>query len=232
MSVKPMARQTANAPDTATDVLIHHGSPGAPGVDVEEVRAGLGSLVTGLAYTEFSGGYTDVPTANYDLKVTPASSDNVIGRYRAPLANLGLGDSAITVMASGFLDPSANSAGPSFRLFAVLADGTVQALPEFQQAQVQLIHNAPDSALQAVDVYNATSGEQIVDSLTFRSATSFTPVQFADGTFEVGFAPSSSQNVRDTITSVTLENLQEGGQYVVTANGVLPADSADYEDFE
>ena len=231
LSVKPMARQTADAPDTATDVLIHHGSPGAPGVDVEEVRAGLGSLVTDLQYTGFSAGYTDVPTANYDLKVTPANSDNVVGRYRAPLANLGLGDSAITVMASGFLDPSANSAGPSFGLFAVLADGTVQALPEFQQAQVQLIHNAPDSVLLATDVYDATSGERIADDFTFRSATAFTPVQFSDSTFEVGFAPPSSQNVRDTVLSVTLENLQEGGRYVVTANGVLPADSSNYKDF-
>ena len=43
--------------------------------------------------------------------------------YSAPLATLGLDGAALTVLASGFLNPANNSDGPAFGLFVALADG-------------------------------------------------------------------------------------------------------------
>jgi hypothetical protein len=43
--------------------------------------------------------------------------------YSAPLATLGLTDSAITVLASGFLDSTVNSNGKSFGLWVTKASG-------------------------------------------------------------------------------------------------------------
>jgi len=104
-----------------TDVLVHHGSPDAPTVDVVNQADG-GVLVDDISYPEFQG-YLELPTANYFLDITTADNSTVVESYVALLANLGLNDAAITVFASGFLDPSANQDGPVFGLWVSLATG-------------------------------------------------------------------------------------------------------------
>jgi hypothetical protein len=47
-----------------------------------------------------------------------------VANFAAPLATYNLQGAAIVVLASGFLNPAANSNGPDFGLLAVLADGT------------------------------------------------------------------------------------------------------------
>jgi hypothetical protein len=46
-----------------------------------------------------------------------------VAQYQAPLQTLALAGEAITVVASGFLDPSQNSDGPAFGLWVALAAG-------------------------------------------------------------------------------------------------------------
>jgi hypothetical protein len=46
-----------------------------------------------------------------------------VATYGAPLAELGLGGQALTVVASGFLNPANNSDGPLFSLWVALAEG-------------------------------------------------------------------------------------------------------------
>jgi hypothetical protein len=53
-----------------------------------------------------------------------------VAAYGAPLSTLGLDGAAISLLASGFLDPSQNSNGPAFGLYAALASGgPLVALP-------------------------------------------------------------------------------------------------------
>ncbi|HRN35634.1 MAG TPA: DUF4397 domain-containing protein, partial [Flavobacteriales bacterium] len=105
-----------------TDVLVFHGATDAPTVDVAETAVlGGATLVDDLPYGEFAG-YLEVPTANYTLEVRTADGQPVAS-FAAPLADLGLEGQAITVFASGFLDPSMNSNGPAFGLWASLATG-------------------------------------------------------------------------------------------------------------
>lgn len=116
LQVFPMAREAATNPDNV-DVLVHHGSTDAPTVDVVETGVGAGTIVNDISYTEFQG-YLELPTADYVIEVRDATGTVGVAAYQAPLATLGLDGAALTVLASGFLDPSQNSNGPAFGLFA------------------------------------------------------------------------------------------------------------------
>ncbi len=66
--------------------------------------------------------YLEVPTADYSLQVQTADGTPVAD-LPAPLATMGLTGQAITVIASGFLNPMNNSDGPAFGLWVALATG-------------------------------------------------------------------------------------------------------------
>ncbi|MEM0517289.1 MULTISPECIES: T9SS type A sorting domain-containing protein [Aequorivita] len=128
LQVFPMAREMATNP-TNVDVLVHHGSTDAPTVDVVETGVGAGTVVDNISYTEYQG-YLELPTADYVLDITDETGTVTVARYQAPLATLGLDGAALTVLASGFLDPAQNSNGPAFGLYvASPAGGALLALP-------------------------------------------------------------------------------------------------------
>lgn len=99
-----------------TDVLVHHGSPDAPTVDVVNQDGG-GILVDDISYPEFQG-YLELPSADYLLDITSADGSTKVAGYQANLEELGLEGAAITVFASGFLDPSANQNSPALGIFS------------------------------------------------------------------------------------------------------------------
>ena len=124
--VHPTAREIGTS-SSNTDVLVFHGATDAPTVDV--VATGNGLLVDDLAYTEFAG-YLSLPTNNYELLLTDSAGATPIAKFGAPLSALNLQGAAITVLASGFVNPSANSNGPAFGLYAATAaGGALVALP-------------------------------------------------------------------------------------------------------
>lgn len=128
LQVYPMAREMAMDP-TQVDVLVHHGSTDAPTVDVVETGVGAGTVIDNISYTEFQG-YLELPTADYILDITDETGAVTVARYQAPLATLGLDGAALTVLASGFLDPSQNSNGAAFGLYvASPLGGALLALP-------------------------------------------------------------------------------------------------------
>jgi hypothetical protein len=106
----------------ATAIIVHHGSTDAPTVDVVETGVGAGTLIDDISSSETQGPLS-VPTADYNLEVRLSDGVTQVAAYSAPLETLSLGGAAITVYASGFLDPSVNSDGPAFGLFAVTAAG-------------------------------------------------------------------------------------------------------------
>ncbi len=121
LQVYPMGRETATN-GSNTDVLVHHGSTDAATVDVFETGVGAGLIVDDISYSEFQG-YLELPTADYVLQVQDETGTTGVAAYQAPLSTLGLDGAAITVLASGFLDPSQNSDGPAFGLWVALASG-------------------------------------------------------------------------------------------------------------
>ena len=117
--VQSDAREVSNDP-AEVDVLVFHGSTDAPVVDVVETGVGAGTIVSDLGYGEFAG-YLELPEADFEL--TLESGGSAIASYAAPLATLGLAGNAITVLASGFVDPTVNSNGPGFGLWVALPAG-------------------------------------------------------------------------------------------------------------
>jgi hypothetical protein len=112
-----------------TDVLVFHGSTDAPVVDVVETGVGAGTIIDDFAYGDFAG-YLGLPTADYVLEVRDETGTATVAAYSAPLSTLGLDGQALTVLASGFLNPNNNSNGESFGLFVALASGgALVALP-------------------------------------------------------------------------------------------------------
>lgn len=120
LSVYDRARLTSTTMGN-TDILVVHGSTDAPMVDV---KAGTSTLVDNISFGEFcSTGYVSVPESDYVLDVTNSAGTTIVKRYSAPLNTLNLGDSAITVVASGFLDSAVNSNRKSFGLWVALRTG-------------------------------------------------------------------------------------------------------------
>jgi len=122
LQVYDMGREVAANGSGETDVLVHHGCTDAPTVDVYESGVVNATIVDDASYLDFAG-YLELPTADYTLDVRTADGITTVASYQAPLATLGLGGAAITVLASGFLAPSMNSDGPAFGLWVALAAG-------------------------------------------------------------------------------------------------------------
>lgn len=204
--------KTASGAGTVS-FAVFHGVTDAPGVDVN-LSSG-GNLVSNAQYGDASG-YLTVPPTWYPIEIAPAGVSTALAKYVADLSGLG-GKSAL-VVASGFLAPAANNNGPSFKILAVLADGTVVELPQQQQSYVQVIHNAPDPAADSVDVY--VDGAKAIPNFKFRTATPY--IQLLSGVnHTVAVAPANSTNVSQAIATFPNILLNADSSYVVTASGVV-----------
>jgi hypothetical protein len=121
LSIYDDSREISTSLADSTDILVVHGSTDAPTVDV---RAGSVTLVNDMAFGNFATeSYIKLRTNNYTLDVLNSAGTALIRRYSAPLTTLGLDGDAITVVASGFVVPSANSNRPAFGLWVALASG-------------------------------------------------------------------------------------------------------------
>lgn len=112
----------ANPDENNTFVAVVHGATDAPAVDIDELFVLNDELFGNLAYGDVQG-YANIPTDNYTLGLTVAGETDIVAAFSANLAELNLGGFAISVFASGFLDPSANSDGPDFGLWASIPEG-------------------------------------------------------------------------------------------------------------
>ncbi|HHP7239673.1 DUF4397 domain-containing protein [Longibacter sp.] len=108
----------------AIDVLVHHGSTDAPRIDLL-TRQG-DEIVGDASYTDF-GPYTGIDAQAYTFDVAAADRSDVLASVSADFQSAPA-DAAI-LMASGFLDPSANQGGPALALIAVYPDGSVVTFP-------------------------------------------------------------------------------------------------------
>ena len=171
IAVYPTARENANMTDK-TDVLVHHGSTDAPTVDVYETGVGAGMIVDNLMYADFAG-YLELGVLDYVLEIRDETGTVTVASYDAPLATLGLDGAAISVVASGFLNPANNSNGPAFGLYVALATGgDLVMLPVHEtNARVQVIHNSADAAASVVDVW--LDNTLLIDNFAFRTASPF-----------------------------------------------------------
>ena len=212
LEVHANAREQASTSGN-TDVLVHHGSPDAPGVDVVETGAGAGTVVNNLAYPNFAG-YLNLATGDYILQVQDSTQAVSVGEYLAPLQTLNLADSAVVVVASGLLNTNANPGEP-FELLAVLADGTTLPLPQ-TTTQAQVIHNVADPAAATVDVW--LNDQRILDDFAFRTATPYVDLP-ANTDITVSITGPSAMDTSGALLKKNF-NLPRDSAFTVIAGGV------------
>ena len=220
ISVYSMGREQASTTGN-TDVLVHHGSTDAPTIDVRERNLAT-TVVDNASYGDFAG-YLELPNADYILDIQNATGSVTLASYQAPLATLGLADSALVVVASGFLNPANNSNGPAFGLWVALpSGGSLIQLPTSTPptARVNIIHNSADAAASVVDVW--LNGTLAINDFTFRTATGFIDLP-ATTPLQVAIAPSNSTTINDTIPGLVFNGVNFGinEKYVVIANGIV-----------
>lgn len=128
--VVAMDAQTEAAESSTVDVRVVHGTPDAPAV---AVLTGGAVLVADLAYPNLTD-YVTVAPDTYVLAVAAADNSATVGWFNADLS--GAAGSAVTILASGFLDPAGNGEGaPEFGLLAVMADGEAMLLSRATAAE-------------------------------------------------------------------------------------------------
>lgn len=211
--------QEAAATSGNTDVLVLHGATDAPTVDVVEVGAGAGTIVNDVSYGSFSD-YLPLLTTDYALQIRTESGTAIVAEYSAPLAALSLTDSALVVLASGFLDPSMNSNGPVFGLYVALpGGGNLVELPSapISTSYVQVIHNAADTAASMVDVW--LNDTKLLQDFAFRTATEF--IDAPAGTpITLSVQPPASTDTVGALYKITT-TLTGGDTYILIANGMV-----------
>lgn len=131
--------QDAAMVSTNTDVLVFHGATDAPTVSAWETSGTPAQLFNDFMYGDFEG-YLELPTNDYIIEVRDNSGTTPVAAYQAPLSTLNLDGQALVVLASGFLNPSNNSNGAAFGLWAALSSGG--ALVELPAASVTGVEEA------------------------------------------------------------------------------------------
>ena len=221
LEVYAMGREVAAGGSMMTDVLVHHGSTDAPTVDIYESALANATIVDNAPYGAFAG-YLELGTADYTLQVRDQFNSTIVAAYSAPLASLNLGGTALVALASGFLDPSANSGGAAFGLYVALpSGGPLVALPAaaIPTARVQVIHNSADLAAAQVDVW--LNNAPLINDFTFRTASPFVDAQ-AGVPFDVSIALPTSTDTVSALARFTY-TLAEGETYILIANGIVSA---------
>ncbi len=212
-----LAQSTAGQP-VNTAILFFHGSTDAPVIDITETGTGLGSLSDNLAYGNFDG-YKEITTLDYIFDVKDQTG-STLGRYSAAFGTDNLYGKAISVYASGFVNPASNSNGPAFGLFYTTAEGgaflPMPAYTEPVTAEIQFIHNSADAMLSTVDIW--VNNGLIDDNITYKRASVYHTIP-AGAEITVSVLPENSSSHSNPIVSKTLTP-ESGKKYVVFLDGI------------
>jgi len=189
----------APAASPTGNVMVVHASPNAPGVDLLLDNTKVGgplSFPNNTAYLAVTAGIRNVK-----VNVT-GTSTTVIGADVPVAAN-----AAYTIFAAD----SVSKIGP-----VVLVD--TLTTPASGKAHVRFVHLSPNAP--AVDVA-VTGGAVVFGNKTFKSFTSFTPLNAATYNLEVRLAGSST-----VVLSIPNVTLVTGKIYTIFAKGFVGGTAA------
>ena len=215
------ARQVANNP-SEVDVLVFHGSTDAPEVSVWAMGAETGLFT--FSYTDFQG-YLSLPVDDYVLEIRTPDGQIVVAAFEAPLSTLDLGGAALTVLASGFLNPSNNSNGPAFGLFvAGSTAGALLPLPVYTPTPTTVVDIITGSDIHTT-LATAVTVAGLVETLQGEGPfTVFAPTDAAFAALPEGVLDALIADPTGALTDVLL--------YHVVAASALSTDLTDGQEIE
>lgn len=205
----------ADDPDQV-ELLIHHGSPDAPPIDLGERNGDL--FVSDLSFRETTEDYLLLDRlGNYFLSLYPTGTTNDFKTYVANFGGL-IGDLTVGVIYTAGL---VNNTGQEdeFQFIHVLPNGQSFELNEIVFSQIQLLNNSPDADWIAfLTGPELVTGIEVFDSLEFRGAT--VPVEIGStGDCEIVLAPQGG-SINDAIFSSSI-SLEKDQNYLLIAEGIL-----------
>jgi len=226
---KTDAQEFVSSEDGDVELFGVHGSPDAPTVDVQ-TNDGSTVLLNDISFTEIQpssgNGLASVDANVLTLDVNVSSNGNTAATFEADLT--GFADRSVSVLASGYLDPTDepfNSTPDGFGLIAVDENGNVVEFTAVTRTQI--VHNSPDPRASTVDVY--LDDTRIKDDLSFRGATPY--VNVPSGTQTIGIAPGNSSTADDTLYAQEIP-FETGQDYVAVASGELGLNGNGAGDFQ
>ena len=134
------------------------------------------------------------------LTSTAGTGAVTVALYAVPLNTLGLDGAALTVFASGFLDPTQNSNGEAFELWVALANGTTLPLP--------IVTSVNELAFDNLVVYpNPSNG--VVNITGFSAGNDYVTMQVTDLSGRVVKRQSLATGA-GMVVSFNIEDLADG----------------------
>ncbi|MBP9187772.1 MAG: T9SS type A sorting domain-containing protein [Bacteroidia bacterium] len=227
--VAPAFERNTNGGDSTTAVIVH-GSADAPNVDVA-IRKGNDevALIENLAY-DANTGYVKLAENDYFVDVMPTGMPaGSLITFAAPLKALNIGDSALVIFASGYLNPAINNNGKDFGLYVALSNGTVLPLPAVSTFRLQAFHNCADPVADTVDVWlinrTTNTNTRLVPNFIFRKATPFIDAP-ANQNIAIGVTLPGA-TIADTVYVENIGGVPGGVTVIAVASGVL--DTSNFE---
>jgi len=159
-----------------SDGIFFHAVTDAGTLSVSETRELFNVLESSLSYGDFSD-YNELETSNYRLRLKELSNSFPTGEFDAFMASMGLDDSSVVILISGFKHPELNSNGPSLSVDLITSSGTVYSLPK-SSSKVQFLHNSADPSFNEIDIY--VNDQQVLNGLDFLSGSGY--LTFPSGT--------------------------------------------------
>jgi hypothetical protein len=210
LAVSAMAQERSTV-DTEAQLMVFHGTPDAPNVDVAQFAQA--ALISDLAFGSFTDGYLGFEPDGYSLEIRPAGGgfNDVVATFSADVSEFAGG--AGIVVASGTLADD----DTEFDLLLITPDGAVNALTPI--ALLNVIHNSPAEVASTVDVW-AQGAVKIIEDLDFQTATGigYFPTRLP---LTIGIAPGDSQTPADILFNVSDPVVLRDGAYnVLIANGI------------
>jgi Secretion system C-terminal sorting domain len=120
-------------------LLFHQGVTDAPALDFNQTIPNETVLVDDISYSEFDDNYDNLLILDGDVTIQVTLADGVteIGSYRAPIASNNWAGWGYTILSSGFIDPSLNSNGATFGLWAAGGSDGGYLFPLFTPGNVE-----------------------------------------------------------------------------------------------
>ncbi len=120
-AINDAARSVSVTPGNVEFTVVH-GVTDAPAIDV---LSGGATIVNDLNFSQFSE-YVSVAPGQYTLEIALSQGSPTVASVDVDLSDLA--DNALTIIATGFLDPAANQNGSPFFLAAYAAGDSVPTL--------------------------------------------------------------------------------------------------------
>ncbi|SNS17325.1 Por secretion system C-terminal sorting domain-containing protein [Dokdonia pacifica] len=234
VSIYEGARLEAEEVDQGVDldVMVQHGALGFDNTLIVEgcqILAAPISFGNSVSFSEYSGYSPWV--SNDDIYCVVRESYTIpqffYFPYNFPLVtdDLGLEGQAIIMLLTGFRYPENNNDGePLNAWYLPVEGGDFVLLSEEETANIQFIHNAPDTSVEEVDVY--ANGMLVADDLSFKTGTPFLNILLDQGVALI--------TVRDSDTNDLLFNdffgFVDEENYYLVIDGIFDTDA--YEDVE